>query len=173
MLPALPHMPAASTGDLGHICDEGLRPGGRDVEPARWEAPGMADSSRGGPGLTKESPSLPAIDWRFPRRPKGTWHPNRSQERSDRATGPHKGGSPELVLDSQLKQLCNPRRQAEAQDLTFLAKRPQSASPEITHHYLRISSCTTGLQPLQGPSPGSRTKVLGTRQQTRKTRFSV
>lgn len=108
MLPALPHMPAASTGELGHICDEGLRPGGRDLEPARREAPGMADSSREGPALTKESPSLPAIDWRFPCHPKGTRDPNRSQERSDGATGPHKGGNPEPVLGSQLKQLCNP-----------------------------------------------------------------
>lgn len=156
VLPAPLRMPAASAGELGHVCNEGLRPTGRDAELAGWEAPGTADSSRESPGLAKESPSLPAAGWCFPCRPKG--HGTQTELRSVR-TEPREGGSTEPALGSQLKQLCNPQRQAEAQDLTFLAKRPQSAPPEITHHYLRISSCTTGLQPPQGPSLGSRLQL--------------
>lgn len=42
-------------GELGHSCDMGLRPTGRDTKPADWEALGTADSSRESPELTKES----------------------------------------------------------------------------------------------------------------------
>lgn len=42
-------------GELGHSCDMGLRPTGRDTKPAEWEALGTADSSRESPELAKES----------------------------------------------------------------------------------------------------------------------
>lgn len=61
MLPALLLMLAASTGELGHVCDKGLR----SAEPARPEALGWADSSGEDPGLVTENPSLPAAAWSF------------------------------------------------------------------------------------------------------------
>lgn len=61
-------VPAASAGELGHVCDEGLRPPGKDA-PARRDVLGTADSSGEDLGLTKESLSLPATGQCFPHRP--------------------------------------------------------------------------------------------------------
>lgn len=45
--------------ELGHSCDMGLRPTGRDMKPAEWQALGTADSSREGRSWARQGEPVP------------------------------------------------------------------------------------------------------------------
>jgi len=68
-------------------------------------------------------------------------------------------GSAELALGSQLHQLRNPRRQAQSQDLTFLAKRPhrplQKSPTAISGSLRALLGCSHPKDAARAATPGA------------------